>query len=63
MREFLIDMMGFPAEEILMLVDDGEEATEENFPSKENIEVNLTSQPFQNMLKIIICGAHLPRVP
>jgi len=42
MRDFLIDIMGFPAEEILMLVDDGEEATEENFPSKENIEAYLS---------------------
>ena len=52
MREFLIDMMGFPAEEIFMLVDDGDEATEENFPSKENIEVNIASQPLQYMLII-----------
>ena len=39
MYQLLVETMGFPEEDINMLVDDGVAATDENYPSKANIEV------------------------
>jgi hypothetical protein len=39
MRDVLVERMGFPEENITLLLDDGEEATEETMPTKANIEV------------------------
>ena len=39
MRDMLIETMGVPEENITVLVDDGEEATEETMPTKDTIEV------------------------
>ena len=39
MRDMLIETMGVPEENITLLVDDGEEATEETMPTKDTIEV------------------------
>jgi hypothetical protein len=40
MRKLLEDTMGVPAENITMLLDDGEAASEETLPTKDNIEVS-----------------------
>ena len=40
MYQLLVETMGFPEEDISMLVDVGEAATEDNYPSKANIEVS-----------------------
>jgi hypothetical protein len=40
-HDLLVNTMGFTAEGITMLVDEGESATEDNYPSKANIEVIL----------------------
>jgi hypothetical protein len=45
MYDLLSFTMGFPEEGITMLVDAGDLATEDNFPSKENIEVSSSSLP------------------
>jgi len=55
MYQLLVETMGFPEEDIFMLVDDGEAATEENYPSKANIEAGLSymmqnAQPGDSLL-------------
>ena len=40
MYSLLVETMGFPEESLVMLVDDGEAATDDNYPSKANIEVS-----------------------
>jgi hypothetical protein len=40
MKALLEDTMGVPAENITMLLDDGETSSEDTLPTKDNIEVS-----------------------